>query len=290
MSVVIPAYNRAMFIRQTIDSVLNQTYSNIELIIVDDGSTDQTRSILEEYGDKIILMEHPGRINKGQSAAINLGLKQASGKYICILDSDDYWEPDKIEKQVSFLETNPGIGLVYGNGAAVDEKNNHLYDIYPDGHSEKNIPGSVLLDCYFLVPNNAMIRADVFNKTGFFDESLRSAQDHDMAIRISEVTKLAYIPDKIFNYRRHAASISRNRTELRWMNGFIILDKAVKRHPYSRSTIRKRKAVLNFRLFQCALESGKIFRGLPYLIKAGLYDPLRALRVLVRRENTGGLH
>lgn len=290
VSVIIPAYNRESFINQTLDSVIQQTYTNTEIIVVDDGCTDRTRTILEEYGTQITLLEHPGRINKGQSAAINLGLEKASGKYICVLDSDDYWESNKIEKQVLFLESNPDVGLVYGNGTAVDEQSNHLYDIYSDRHREENMPGTVLLDCYFLVPNNAMIRADIFKKTGFFDENLRSAQDHDMAIRISEVTKLAYIPDKIFHYRRHAASISRKHTELRWRNGFIILDKAIKRYPYPRKTIRKRKAVLNFRLFQCALNAGNIFRGFPYLIKAGLYDPLRALKVLAGREHTGGLH
>ena len=290
VSVIIPAYNRADYIKQTIDSVLNQSYSNIELNVIDDGSTDGTREILESYGDKLKILEHPGRVNKGQSAGINLALNIVDGKYTAILDSDDYWELDKIEGQVSYLEENPEIGLVYGNGTAVNENNEYLYDIYGPGHVEENEAGNVLMDCYFLLPNNSLVRTEVINKAGMFDESLRSAQDHDMAIRIAEITNIAYEDKIVFHYRRHSDSISNKRADLRWRNGFLILEKAKQRYPYPGHVLRKRKAVLHFRLFQCLLEKKNIFLAAPHLLLSGIYDPGRVIRVLQGDEKISSPH
>ena len=127
VSVIIPCYNRERYIAKTVESVLNQTYPHIELVVVDDGCTDNSRMILEQYKNSVRILEHPGRINKGQSAAINLGIRSSSSEYVAILDSDDLFAPEKIEKQVNFLEANLGIGLVYANGHAVDENGNILY-------------------------------------------------------------------------------------------------------------------------------------------------------------------
>jgi len=290
VSVIIPAFNRGKYIRQTVDSVLNQTYPNFELIVVDDGSTDDTRQILEEYGERIRIGEHPQRANRGQSASINLGLEYANGEYVAILDSDDYWEPDKLEAQVAYLEKHPDIGLVYGNGTAVNENGDFLYDIFAPGHQERNIPDNVLLDCYFLVPNNSLVRGEVFEKTGGFDESLRSAQDHDMGIRIAEVARLGYIDKPVYHYRRHSESISSKKADLRWINGFVILDKARKRYPYPLSTVIRRKAVLHFRLFQIYIEKKQFSRAVQHLILAGIYDPMRAFRVLMKNKTISSPH
>lgn len=290
VSVIIPAYNRESYICQAVDSVLNQTFKNVELIIVDDGSTDGTRDILESYGDRICLLEHPGRANKGQSSALNLGIKKSTGNYIAILDSDDYWDLKKIEMQVDYLEKNPGIGLVYSNGKAVNAEGKVLYDIYRTGHKELNQPANLLLDCYLFVPTNSLFRKEIIESTGYFDESLRSAQDHDMAIRIAEVTKLAYMDLPLFCYRRHSQSLSNKNTELRWRNGFIILDKARKRYYYSRTVVCRRKAVLHFRLYQCLIENRGYMRAVLHLLLSGIYDPLRAIKVLVGEENITSPH
>jgi len=292
VSVIIPAFNRARFIRQTIDSVLNQTYPDIEIIVIDDGSTDETRKILDDYKGKIILLEHPDRRNQGQSASINLGLNHAIGVYVTILDSDDYIEHDKIKFQVEFLKQHSDLGLVYCNGTAVNIEGHFLYDIYPPGHEEKNLPGSVLLNCYFSLPDNALIRMNILKKAGYFDESLRAAQDHDMAIRITEITRIGYVDKSLFHYRRHEESISKSNKGAitRWRNGFIILEKARNRYPYSPVVIRRRKAVLHFRLFQCFLNNNSNLKAIVHLILAGFYDPVRSWGVLIGREKTGNPH
>jgi len=282
--VIIPAYNRAEFIRETIDSVLNQTYKNIELIVVDDGSTDCTMEILQEYKDRLVVLQHPGGVNKGQSAAINLGMIKSANKYVAILDSDDLFAPEKIQLQVEFLEKHPYIGLVYGNGYAINERGKKIYSIYEFGHCEHSDPELVLMDCYFSLPSNSMVRRNVLEEVGGFDEALRSAQDHDMAIRIAEVSKLAYLDKKLFYYRRHGNSISAKNAFLRWKNGFVILDKACGRYNYSTVVVRKRKAVLHYHLGQCYIKKKQIVRALFHFISAGIFDPGRSLSVIVGKE------
>lgn len=286
VTVVIPAYNRADFIEQTIDSVLDQTYPQVQLIVVDDGSTDGTYEKIQAYGNRLQLRTHPGRGNKGQSASINLGLAQARGKYIAILDSDDYWAPGKLDIQVDFLEKHPGIGLVYTNGYAVNAQGKIIYEIYDHGHEEYNDPDAVLLDCYILLPQNSLVRKSVYDKAGFFEESYRSAQDHDMLIRIAEITTFAYLQDYLFFYRRHPGSISSTKQALRWETGFRILEQAGKRYPYKRATLRKRKAVLNYRIGMVRLKERRFLSGVLCLGHAFLLDPQRAFRVLLGMDKS----
>ncbi len=284
VSVIIPSYNRGKYLRQTIESVLDQTYPDVELFVVDDGSTDDSLDIARSYGNRLFVLQHPNGENRGQSASINRGLDAATGEFVAILDSDDYWMLDKLEKQVVFLESNPDIGLVYGNCYYVDAKGEILYRLYGDDYAERNVPGSVLLDCYFLLPNNSLVRHEVIDLAGKFNESYRAAQDHDMAVRIAEVTKLGYIPDILFCYRRHDDSISKNGTETRWNNGFKILASANERFAYPRRVLRKRRALLHFRLAQCRLSQKRYLGAVPHLFTAAILDPARSFGVLLGRE------
>lgn len=290
VTVIIPCYNREKYIAKTVESVLNQTYPNVELIVVDDGCSDNSRNVLERFTDRIRILEHPGRVNKGQSAALNLGIRSSQSDYVAFLDSDDLFAPEKIERQVQFLENNPLYGLVYVNGHTIDENGNIIYRIYGDNHQEHSDPNRVLLDCYFLLPTNSLLRREVLEKAGFFDESLRSAQDHDFAIRVAEVTKIAYLHENLFYYRRHPDSISYRNAKLRWKNGYRILNKAYRRYRYRFSTLLGRLAVINFRLGQCYREDGNYFKAMPLFISAGLCNPLRSLRVLTGREKITSHH
>jgi glycosyltransferase involved in cell wall biosynthesis len=287
VSVIIPAFNRVDYIDQTVRSVLEQTYPSIELIVVDDGSSDGTFEKLQNYGGGLKLLTHQNNSNMGQSASINLGLRESRGKYIAILDSDDYWAYDKIEKQVAFLERHTDVGLVYTNGYGVDSDGNMIYSFYDERHIEQNDPNAVLLDCYILLPQSSLVRKSVFDKAGYFEDQYRAAQDHDMLIRIAEITELAYLPQYLFYYRRHANSISNKNQKLRWMNGFKILNNAQKRYSYKKSTIRKRKAVLNYRLGTCFLKERDYIASALYMLKAFIFDPVRALRVVfgIERRN-----
>lgn len=286
VSVVVPAYNRVRYIERTIDSVLEQSHEAVELIVTDDGSSDGTAQILECYAaaGKLTLLRHPGGVNRGQSASINLALERATGDFVSILDSDDMFAPQKLEVLVGYLRHHQEVGLVYSNGYAVDADDSILYEIYPGGHKEMNDPDKVLLDCYILLPQNALVRRRVLDQAGRFEESFRSAQDHDMLLRIAEITQMAFVPDHLFYYRRHGDSISAKRQDIRWKTGFEILRRAAKRYPYRPETIRKRRAVLHFRMAQVYMQQGQWLRALPHLSMAGVLDPKRSLSVLSGKE------
>lgn len=287
VSIIIPSFNRIDYIELAIESILAQTYIPIELIVVDDGSTDgsfEKLQSLEEQG-LLKLLVHPDRENRGQSSSINAGLKQAHGEYIGILDSDDLMAPEVVERHVKFLSQNPEVGMVYGKGAVIDAKGLYLgFNTLNDDHIESGDPNCLLLDCYIAIPGGSLIRQKIIERTGVFEESFRAAQDHDMALRIFEITKVAYIPEVAFSYRKHDDSISATGLERRWRTGFEILRRAVQRYPYNPKIVKKRCAVLNFRLGQALWRENRFASSLFCFTKSGLQDPIRALRVLTGRE------
>ncbi|BBO72974.1 hypothetical protein DSCW_03910 [Desulfosarcina widdelii] len=288
VTIIIPCYNREKYIQKTVNSVLNQTYENFEVICIDDGCTDNTRDILNIYSKKIKVIEHLGRLNKGQSASINLGIYNSDSKYISILDSDDLFAPSKIEEQVEYLEANPKIGYMYSNGYAIDENDNLLYPLFPNDYIASGDPETILLECPLGTPSGYLIRRNVFKKAGVFNEKLRSAQDHDIAIRISEISEIGYL-NKIHWYKReHSDSLSSLQAERRWRSGFLILKNAGRRYPYSFSTKRRRLAVLNFRMGQCMLVKNKYYLAVLHFLISGLLDPMRAIKVIIKKENIGG--
>lgn len=287
ISVLIPLYNRVAYIEETVNSVLSQDYPDVELIVVDDGSTDGSDKLMEAYAQRgeLTLLRHPGNVNKGQAAALNLALQKATGEFIAVLDSDDLFMPGKLRAQVEFLRAHPDVGLVYGNGKGVNAQGKEIYDINYDDHEEKSDPNEILLDCYFLLPQNSLVRAEVYSAAGNFDERLRSGQDHDMLIRLSEKTKVAHQSIDCFRYRRHGDSISAKGTETRWRCGLIILDKAGQRYPYRAATLRRRRALVNFRLAQALLKNKKNYLEACWrFLVAGLLDPARSIAVMTGQE------
>ena len=288
VSVIIPCYNREDYIRETIDSVLNQTYPNIELICVDDGCTDGTRKILDSYESKITVFEHPGRENKGQSASINLGIQSSESDYVAVLDSDDLFASEKIEKQVKHLNDNPDIGYMYSNGYAIDKNGKNLFKIFPDKYIAPGDPETVLLKCPLGTPSGYLVRRLMYVQAGYFDEKLRSSQDHDMAVRLAETGQLGYLDETLWYKREHCDSLSGLQSERRWRCGFIILKKACKRYPYSFSVQRQRRAILHFRLGQCMIDKNKFLTAAINFVSAGLLDPKRAFGVLTGKEKIAG--
>lgn len=283
VSVIIPSYNRIKYIENAIASIEEQSYQDFEIIVVDDGSTDGSFELLEEFSEagRISLYSHENNENRGQSASINLGIMHATGLFVAVLDSDDYFAPDKLARQVAFLEENHNFGMVYGQGHAVDADGRFLFKVPDDNHAETSDPNSLLLDCYMALPGGSLIRRSVFEKVGMFEESFRAGQDHDMALRIMEEFKVAFLPEVAFFYRKHGESISANGLETRWRTGMEILERARKRYPYRNRTIRKRKAVINYRLGQVYWKCGQKRRSIGYLIASGFLDPIRAGKVLL---------
>ncbi len=180
VSVIIPTYNRGWIIKEAVDSVLSQNFVDFELIVVDDGSTDNTRDILDAYKNDIKVFRHN---NQGVSAARNRGIALASGRFVAFLDSDDLWLPDKLSMQVNFFNTNKEALICQTeeiwirNNVRVNPKKRH-----------KKLSGMIFEPslCLCMVsPSAVMIKRELFEAVGLFDESLPACEDYDLWLRIS---------------------------------------------------------------------------------------------------------
>lgn len=210
VSVIIPSYNCESYIAETINSVLTQDYSPIELLIIDDGSTDNTCKIIEQYGNRLTLIQQS---NAGVCSARNKGIKEANGDYICLMDHDDYWFPDKISLQVKAFQKHPEAGIVYSNFKRwyPDKDGKHpptgnFRDNYNENDINEPFSGwiyhQLLEDCWVLT-SCAMIRADVFETCGNFDESLPYSEDWDLWLRVSLQYPFIKLRNTTTLYREH---------------------------------------------------------------------------------------
>lgn len=205
VSVVIPTHNRALLLKRAVNSVLRQTFSDFELIVVDDASTDDTTRIVEGFHDKRIkYLRH--RSNLGAPVARNTGISSARGDYIGLLDDDDEWFPEKLEKQIlKFSQVSERVGLIY-TGHEVREGDGRLLRTYiPEARGDVRM--RLLLGTTF-ASNTPLIRKACFQKVGFFDESLKSCQDWDMWKRISDQYEFDYVPEILAIVYRHKKQIS----------------------------------------------------------------------------------
>jgi glycosyltransferase involved in cell wall biosynthesis len=205
ISVIIPTYNRAAYLYESIDSVLCQTYEDLELIVVDDGSSDNTREVVQEYND--LRIKYIYKKNGGAASALNLGIKESKGNYIARLDSDDMFLPEKLEMQIKFIDFNPDIGLVYTQAYNTDEKGNVL-ELYLKDHTYPNNSLKVLR--YFLFPpsQSIMFRKSCIDRVGYFDEDMPITEDWDFCIRMAQYYKFAYIDKPLVKIRKHTKMIT----------------------------------------------------------------------------------
>ncbi len=214
VSVIMPAYNTASFIREAIDSVLSQDYSNKELIIIDDGSTDGTVEIIQEYGDSVTLLTQH---NQGSAVARNTGLDTARGEYVAFLDSDDVWLSGKLSTQVAYMQNNPEIGMIYTRwhvwkpGSDGNFTDPELFAEPFDSSSRADTiveEGSGwlynrLLFTSLLHTITVMARYDLIEKTGRFDPDLKRGQDYDYWLRASRNTQIHQLDQVLALYRLH---------------------------------------------------------------------------------------
>ncbi len=181
VSVIIPTYNRAQKVLRAVRSVLNQTFLDFELIVVDDGSTDDTAGVLSRYKEKIHYLYQP---NKGPSSARNLGVMESSGEYLAFLDSDDYWLPQKLATQIQFFHTHPQALICqtdeqwYRRGKRVNPKKIHMK---PSGHMFE-----ASLKLCLISPSAVMMKRWLFEQAGGFDEALPACEDYDLWLRITK--------------------------------------------------------------------------------------------------------
>lgn len=205
VSVIIPTYNRTSFLNRAIQSILNQTYQNFELLVVDDASTDNTEDVVKSFNDnRIQYLRH--NENRGLSAARNSGIEVARGKYVSFLDDDDEFLPQKLEKQINKFEPLPSsTGVVYSGFCYVDKNGHEVLKVIPTFRG--NIY-AILLKYNICAVITPLIRKDCFQKAGLFDESLHSLQDWDLWIRISKYFEFDFVADVLAKYYVHGKQMS----------------------------------------------------------------------------------
>jgi len=211
VSVIIPTYQSAGFVKEAIESVLAQTFKDFEIIVVDGGSTDETISILSSFGKRIHVLTQNG---KGVSNARNVGVSAALGQFIAFLDSDDFWLPHKLEFQVKLLESKPSeVGLIYSDACFFGEEN--IRELKNESASTlwRSHKGKVTRDLIlgnFILTSTVMIRKSCFEKTGLFDESFELCEDIDMWVRISAIYEIEYCPLILAKLRSRSDSMTTN--------------------------------------------------------------------------------
>lgn len=211
VSIVVASYNHASFIEKCIECILNQDYDNYELIVIDDGSTDNSGEILSRLQKKHGFYLEFNK-NQGLAKTLNRGFKEiAKGKYFATCSSDDFWLPKKLTLQVEFLENNPNYGLVYGKAIVIDENDKFMKELTE--YKNLNLKGGnifkELLLLEFHPPVNYLYRAKVIQKLGFFRDDIW-AEDFDMYLRIGNQHPIGFINEFVFNYRVNNSIPSKN--------------------------------------------------------------------------------
>jgi glycosyltransferase involved in cell wall biosynthesis len=203
VSVVIPCYNQAHFLSEAIESVLCQGYTNVEVVVVDDGSTDNASEVASRYeraGVRLIRQE-----NRGRSAARNRGLDEAQGKYVVFLDSDDRLLPEALEVGVKDLEAHPACALVFGRTSVVGtDGSSPMTDYY----------GELLRGNYIGTPGAVMFRRSVFDSVGGFDTTLHAAEDYELYLRVASEFPIHKHGELVLDYREHEANTSRDSAKM----------------------------------------------------------------------------
>ena len=206
VSVLMPCWNRDRFVADAIRSVLAQTFTNLELIVVDDGSTDGTREVVASFPDSRLRCLH--REHRGISAALNAGLAAARGRYIARLDSDDLWRPEMLATQVAVLEARPDVDLVYSRAECTDS-NWKLLDMtwgYPLRFPGETFRSMVYNDCTCNI--TVVCRRECFDRVGAYDESLETSEDLDMWLRVARHYRFEFTDRVLARVRLHGGSIT----------------------------------------------------------------------------------
>ena len=204
ISVVIPTYNHVRFLADAIQSALRQSYPTVEIIVVDDGSTDNTHTLVESFGERV---HYIWQENRGLSGARNTGIAAAQGEYIALLDADDFWEPTYLETVHRALTADSRLGAVYTGLQFVNSKGERLPQ-----PCVATVPSNQLydrlLDGEFFAPSAVLVRQSCFAQVGVFDVTLRASEDWDMWLRVAQVYGFAGIAQPLLNYRVHGSNMS----------------------------------------------------------------------------------
>lgn len=274
ITVVIPVYNGEKTIRETIQSVFNQSLSDLELLVINDGSTDSTLEVVSQIKDeRLKVYTYP---NAGLAASRNRGISLAKSEYISFIDADDLWTPDKLESQLKALQENPKAAVVYSWTDWIDESSQSLGK---GSHNTQNgeVLAQLLLNDFVANGSNCLIKMQAFREVGGFDETLTAVEDWDMWLRLAERYQFVAVPSPQVLYRVTSNSMSFNVWGMEAAS-LRIIEKAFASAPQSlqylkRDSIGNRYKYLTFKALDGLPERKKGLAATRFLWNAITYDP-----------------
>ena len=277
VSVIIPVFNQERYVAQAITSACEQTYGNTEVIVVNDGSTDNSHQIITQLQSKYPVIRYIKGVNAGVSNARNTGIDLANGVYIAFLDADDFWDKQKIALMANYLDAHKEIGLVHSLVKVVDENGEETGEIF------KGKEGFLFEDLVTFnglgipPPSNVMLRKEVLNVSGLFDPDLNTLEDQDLFIRIARHAKIGRINETLGYYRLHKGNTHQKAKDT--VEGFLQLKDKLRTYGLSSRLVRKGKWKIYLLIAIVWRKSGKHqVKMLSYLIRAMLHSPLDFIR------------
>jgi glycosyltransferase involved in cell wall biosynthesis len=266
ISVIIAAYNRAEFLAETIDSVLQQQFRELEVIVVNDGSTDRTEQVLRAYGDRIRVVTQD---NRGPSAARNAGVAHARAPWLAFQDSDDLYARHHCATLYEHAWRRPDCGMVFANGAYLEGPEHNRTTIIPPAKSRRLARAGLrlidLFDKSIVRLQAALISKSAYEALGGHDHGLRIAMDLDLAFRIFARYPVVYIDSVVFYYRKHPGNIVLNH-ELRLIENIKVVEKLVREFPEAEALlgpdrVARRLAYRYYRLAKCRWNQGRKYEA-----------------------------
>jgi Glycosyl transferase family 2 len=214
VSIVVPSYNCAATLRQSLGSIVAQTYPRTEVLVMEDGSTDATAAIADEFSDRASIIRQPR--NRGQFANVNDGIERARGEYIAVYHADDVYSPRIVEREVEFLQAHPDVGAVFASDIFIDASGRELgrLALPPGVRAGISLDYAAVLNALlthknrFLRGPSGLVRREVYQTVGYFDPSYGIASDLEMWLRIARRYPLAVLDEHLFSYRRGHGSSS----------------------------------------------------------------------------------
>ena len=227
VSVVIATYNMAAFLPFAIQSALAQTYRNIEVLVIDDGSTDNTADVVVPHlaNPRVRFLSQK---NSGQAVAKNRGIRESGGQYVAFLDADDLWAPDKLELQLPLFAASSSVGVVYSALSRIDDKGDRLPDI-PISLHRGRVTG-VMLISNFVGFGTSVVRRECFERLGLFDETLGMGIDYDLWLRISTEYEFDYVNRPLLYRREWSGQMSKN-WHTRYVKGIETMNRFLRNFP-----------------------------------------------------------
>jgi glycosyltransferase involved in cell wall biosynthesis len=290
VSVIVPTYNGEAFLRETLDSVFAQTYQPFEVVVCDDGSSDQTLAILAEYAGRLRLVQQK---NQGVAAARNRASLEARGEFLAFLDHDDLWEPHMLATLVPMLVAHPSFGLVYADAWIIDSKSNlrgRRGSFLHYAHGDVLEP---LLHGNFIPVETTLMRARLFRELCGCDVSLRYMEDYELCLRAARATQVGFHPEPLARYRIHERNLSHEIEPMlvEWLRLIETMERRVGAlTPAQSSLVERERRRLCVDLAWRALRHRELAAADEWMRRAGRHGPAtRTLRVRALRMTLGML-